>query len=147
MVVINLDVLGRTLFSSPLPGVPELVKLSIVGIVFLQLGHTLRSGRITQVQGLAAALHARWPRVEHLVRALYSLCGAALFVVLFLSYRPLFVRAWTGNEFVGVEGYVTYPVWPVQLILLTGCACCALQYLLFAGRALRQAFGAARSAA
>ena len=45
MVVINVDVIGRTLFTKPLPGVPELVRLSIVAIVFLQIGSTLRAGR------------------------------------------------------------------------------------------------------
>lgn len=142
MLIILADVLGRTLFSSPLPGVPELVKLSIVGIVFLQIGHALRSGRITHVESLAKALHRGWPRLEHLLRGCYSLCGAALFAILFLSIRPVFVRAWTTNEFVGVEGYFTYPVWPIHLILLIGCACSAVQYLLFFGSAFRQAFGA-----
>ena len=42
MVVINIDIFGRTAFAAPLPGVPELVKLSIVAIIFLQIGHTLR---------------------------------------------------------------------------------------------------------
>ena len=44
MVVISIDVIGRTAFNAPLPGVLELVRLSIVGIVFIQLGHTLRAG-------------------------------------------------------------------------------------------------------
>ena len=37
MLVITVDVVGRTAFTSPLPGVPELVSISIVGIVFLSL--------------------------------------------------------------------------------------------------------------
>ena len=44
MVVISLDVIGRTAFNAPLPGVLELVRLSIVGIVFIQLGTYVARG-------------------------------------------------------------------------------------------------------
>ena len=45
MVLINVDVFGRALFNDPVAGVPEMVQLSIVGIVFLQITHTLRMRR------------------------------------------------------------------------------------------------------
>jgi TRAP-type C4-dicarboxylate transport system permease small subunit len=141
MLVINADVFGRTVFSAPLPGVPELVRLSIVGIVFLQIGYTLRSGRITRVESLSIALARRWPRFALIMQGCYSLCGAALFVILFVSCRPIFVRAWTNGDYAGVEGYVTYPFWPIYLILLIGCACSALQYLAFARDEFSGAFG------
>jgi TRAP-type C4-dicarboxylate transport system permease small subunit len=141
MLVINADVFGRTVFSSPLPGVPELVRLSIVGIVFLQIGYTLRSGRITRVESLSIALARRWPRFALLMQGCYSLCGAALFVILFVSCRPIFVRAWINGDYAGVEGYVTYPFWPIYLILLIGCACSAVQYLVFAWNEFSPALG------
>jgi TRAP-type mannitol/chloroaromatic compound transport system permease small subunit len=132
MLVINTDVIGRTAFSAPLPGVPELVSLSIVGIVFLQLGHTLRAGRITRVDTLTALFQRRWPRFNLALQGFYHLCGAGLFAVLLAASWPLFVRAWTGGEYAGVEGYVAYPVWPVRLIIVVGCACAVIQYLIFA---------------
>jgi TRAP-type C4-dicarboxylate transport system permease small subunit len=141
MLVINVDVLGRTVFSAPLPGVPELVRLSIVGIVFLQIGYTLRSGRITRVESFSASLERRWRRFALLMRGCYSLLGAALFGILFVSCRPIFVRAWINGDYAGVEGYVTYPFWPIYLILLIGCACSALQYLVFARDEFSRAFG------
>ena len=52
MVLINSDVLGRNLFKAPVRGVTELVALSIVGIVFLQLADTLHSGRFTRADVL-----------------------------------------------------------------------------------------------
>jgi TRAP-type mannitol/chloroaromatic compound transport system permease small subunit len=139
MVVINIDIVGRTVFSAPLRGVPELVKLSIVGIIFLQVGHTLRAGRITRADGLIRPFERRWPRLGLLLQGLYSLCGVALFTILFYASRPLFVYAWTQSEFYGVEGYVTYPVWPVRLVILIGCACVAIQYALFAWQQLSAA--------
>jgi TRAP-type C4-dicarboxylate transport system permease small subunit len=146
MLVINADVFGRTAFSAPLPGVPELVRLSIVGIVFLQIGYTLRSGRITRVESFSDKLERRWPRFALAMRVCYSLLGAALFTILFVSCRPIFVRAWTNGDYAGVEGYVTYPFWPIYLILLIGCACSAAQYLVFAWGEFSRAFGQVRTA-
>ena len=34
-VLISCDILGRVLFNSPIIGVPEVVKVSVVGIVWL----------------------------------------------------------------------------------------------------------------
>jgi TRAP-type C4-dicarboxylate transport system permease small subunit len=141
MVVINIDIFGRTVFSEPLPGVPELVKLSIVAIIFLQIGHTLRAGRITRADGLIRPVERRWPRFGFLIQGIYSLCGIGLFAVLFYASWPLFRIAWTQNEYAGVEGYVTYPVWPVRLVILIGCACATIQYALFAWQQFSGAFG------
>jgi TRAP-type C4-dicarboxylate transport system permease small subunit len=69
MVVIVTDVIGRTVFTRPLPGVPELVSLSIVGIVFLQIGQALRSGRITRVDILIEFLDRRLPKVSALMNS------------------------------------------------------------------------------
>ena len=41
MFLMTGDVLGRVLFNRPITGTPEIVKVSIVGIVFLQIPHTL----------------------------------------------------------------------------------------------------------
>ena len=42
MVLIVSDVIGRETIGQPIAGVPEMVKFSIVGIVFLQIAHTHR---------------------------------------------------------------------------------------------------------
>ena len=134
MAVITLDVVGRTAFNAPLPGVLELVRLSIVGIVFIQIGHTLRAGRITRADNLIITLQRRVPRLGFGIQALFGLAGAAIFLILFKASLPLFFRSWASGEYAGVEGYVTYPVWPVRLIILVGTACAGIQFLLFAGR-------------
>ncbi len=134
MVVIIVDIVGRTALSMPLRGVPELVKLSIVGIVFIQLGHTLRSGRMTRSDGLLRISRARLPRLSHAMTLLFNLVGAGLFVLVFHASYPFFVEAWTTGEYAGIQGYVSYPVWPVRLIILIGCAVAAIQYCLFAWR-------------
>jgi TRAP-type mannitol/chloroaromatic compound transport system permease small subunit len=116
-----------------------LVKLSIVGIIFLQIGQTLRVGGITRADGLIRPLERRWPRVGYALQGLYSLCGVFLFAILVYASWPLFWIAWTQGEYAGIEGYVTYPVWPVRLVILIGCACAAVQYAIFAWQQLSAA--------
>jgi TRAP-type C4-dicarboxylate transport system permease small subunit len=140
MVVIGLDVMGRTALNSPLPGVLELVRLSIVGIVFIQLGHTLRAGRITRADSLIHMLQRRLPRLGYGLQALFELAGTGVFAVLFEASLPLFLRSWESGEYAGIEGYVTYPVWPVRLIILIGSACAGVQFLLFAWRDMGTVF-------
>lgn len=134
MVIINLDVVGRSVFSAPLPGVPELVKLSIVGIVFLQIGHTLRVGRFVRADVLIVRLQRWRPRIGYALESLFHLAGASLFAILFHASRPFFERAWASGEYEGIAGYVTYPVWPIRLIILIGCAAAVIQYLIFVWR-------------
>ena len=134
MAVIIVDIVGRTAFSMPLRGVPELVKLSIVGIVFIQLGHTLRSGRMTRSDGLLRISRTRLPRLSHAMTLVFNLVGAGLFLLVFHASYPFFVEAWSTGEYVGIQGYVSYQVWPVRLIILIGCAIAAIQYCLFAWR-------------
>src|SRR5215204_4171289 len=99
LLVINVDVIGRTVFTAPLPGVAELVKLSIIAIVFLQIGHTLRSGRITRVDSVLESLRRKRPRVAAALECAYSLIGAVFFVILLWACTPLFWRAWQRGEY------------------------------------------------
>ena len=64
MVLIVVDVLGRNLAGAPLPGVPEMVALSIVAIVFLQSPQTLRAGRMPRSEALLSVLERRAPRAS-----------------------------------------------------------------------------------
>ena len=63
MVIINVDVLSRYLFNAPIQGVAEIVELSIVGIVFLQISDAVRAGRLTRSDGLYMQILKRRPMV------------------------------------------------------------------------------------
>lgn len=130
MVLINADVLGRNLLSAPVRGVPELVALSIVGIVFLQLADTLRVGRFTRADVLLDRLERTSARLCDALHALYHAVGAALLgVILWASWSPL-VEAVRIREYVGAIGDFQAPVWPIRLITLVGLAVTALCYLM-----------------
>lgn len=146
MVLINVDVAGRNLFAAPLRGVPELVALSIVGIVFLQLADTLHRGRFTRAEVLLGHLQKARPLVADVLHALYHAVGAALMlVILWASWTPL-VESVRIREYTGAIGDFQAPVWPIRLITLIGLGVTALCYLLLLAADLRRALSRRRSA-
>ena len=141
MVLINADVFGRFLFNSPITGVPEMVSLSIVGIVFLQVGHTLRTGRFIRSDMAINRLLAARPRVGHGLQALHHATGAALSAILFYFSAGSFVDIWRNGETVGSFGVFEAPVWPIALIIVFGCAMMLLQFTVNAARDVAIAAG------
>ena len=138
LVIINLDIGGRALFNHPVRGVPEIVALSIVACVFLQIAHTLKVGRLTRSDILLNWLQSRHPALKHILEAVYYLVGGCLMAILFKASIPLFTNAWRIDEYVGAQGDFMAPVWPVKLIILIGCAAGAIQFLLMAIDSLKQ---------
>lgn len=134
MLLISADVAGRTLFGQPIAGVPEMVSLSIVGIVFLQLPSTLRSGRLTRSDMLLNRLAKKHPRAAHVVEIIFHLAGVLLVWLIVRASWPRFLTSIERGEFVGVSGHFTAPTWPIKFILLLGSALLALQFLLLAAR-------------
>lgn len=130
MVLMVADVLMRDLFNAPIDGVAELVAISIIAIVFLQLGSTLRHGRMSRADLFIDGFTLRHPRAGNLIHAVFAVAGAVVCGVIFYATAPRFARSWTENEFFGVQGVFTVPTWPVQFIVLVGCAVTAIQYLL-----------------
>lgn len=138
MVLINLDVFGRNLLATPVRGVTEMVSLSIVGIVFLQLADTLRTGRFTRADVLLDSLKQRRPVLSDALHGVFHLVGCALMVVILLaSWEPL-VESVQIREYVGAIGDFQAPVWPVRLITLIGLAFTALCFALLAGMDLQR---------
>jgi TRAP-type C4-dicarboxylate transport system permease small subunit len=139
--LVNADVIGRAAFSAPISGVPEMVSLSIVCIVFLQAAEAARQGRFIRSDALPNRLAARLPRAAAALEALW--CATALWLVSVIGTAtwPLFLRAWERGTFVGAVGDFTAPVWPVKGIIILGCAALAAQFALGLLRALAAAFG------
>ena len=128
MALVGIDVAGRNLLGAPVAGVPELVTLSIVAIVFLQISAALRAGRMTQSDGFLNWLTARAPRAGKALATLFDLAGIAVLWVIVSTTWPLFTRAWARGEFIGALGDFTAPVWPVKLTLMVGGTVLMLQF-------------------
>lgn len=138
MVLINLDVFGRNLFSHPVRGVTEMVSLSIVGIVFLQLADTLHAGRFTRADILLDRIKKSSPKAADALHAAFHLVGLGLMLVILLaSWEPL-VDAVRIQEYVGAVGDFQLSVWPIRLITLIGLVTTALSFLLLAWLDIRR---------
>jgi TRAP-type C4-dicarboxylate transport system permease small subunit len=132
------DVVGRTVFSAPVKGTPEMVSMSIVIICFLQASYAVRSGGMLRVELLPALLPQR-PREALL--ALGCLLGVLFFGVIVYGGFDGFLHAWNSGEYEG-EGALRIPTWPARLAVVGGAALAALNYLLAALLHLKRAFGA-----
>ncbi len=128
MGLVGLDVAGRNLLASPISGVPELVTLSIVAIVFLQVPAALRQGRMTQSDAFLNWLHRAAPALGKTLATMFDLVAIALIWAIVRSTWPIFTRAWERDEFIGAVGDFTAPVWPVKLILIVGGFVLVLQF-------------------
>lgn len=141
MLLMCADVLLRDLANRPIDGVAELVATSIVIIVFLQLPATLRHGRMSRADLFIDPFIARRPRAGKRLRALFSLAGVfACGVIAYATWKPL-ERAWTDQEYLGVEGVFTFPTWPMRAVVLVGAALAAVQYLLLVVQDLKESSG------
>ena len=130
MLLICADVIGRAFFRRPIAGVPEMVSLSIVGIVFLQLASTLRSGKMTRSDMLLNTLMKRVPKLGYVLELIFNVAGAYIVYIIFRASYPRFLTAVERGEFVGAVGHFTAPTWPVKLILVVGAAALALQFVI-----------------
>jgi TRAP-type mannitol/chloroaromatic compound transport system permease small subunit len=132
MLLINADIFGRGALNAPIAGVPELVAFSIVGIVFLQLAHTLRSGSMTRSDVLLGVLERRAPRARLALLAVFHLVGALLLFLIAWKYWPQVTEAWLRPErnFMGNPGFFTIPQWPLFILVFLGIVATAIQFLI-----------------
>lgn len=145
MVIINVDVLARYLFNAPIQGVAEIVELSIVGIVFLQISDAVRAGRLTRSDGMYLQILKRRPKLGYWMGVVFDIAGALFFMSILLGALPRLIEAYERGYFAGNVGLFTVPVWPIRLILVIGCVVVAIQFLVLAWRNFK-ALGAVEGA-
>lgn len=129
VLLIGADVLGRNLLAAPISGVPEMVKLSIVAIVFLQAPQALKAGRMTRSDALIDRINGRAPRFGGALETLFDLAAILVVGAIIYATWPIFVKSWTRGDFVGAAGDFTAPTWPVKLMILIGAALLLLQFM------------------
>src|SRR5574340_1212361 len=113
-VLISCDILGRVLFNSPIIGVPEIVKVSVVAIVWLQMSHTLKIGGHIRSDVILDRLSSKGRAFIDLIA---SLLGAFVFGLLVYAGWDNMIEAWRIGEFEG-ELPVRVPTYPVRTIVL-----------------------------
>lgn len=130
MCLITADVIGRAFFGRPIHGVPEIVSMLILSIVFLQIANTLLRGRLTRADGFMMLVRARSPRAAGVLDVIMHLAGAGLMAVLIHAFYPLFLRSWGRNEMVGTVGQFLFPIWPTYFVVLVGSIALCAAFLL-----------------
>jgi len=137
MILINIDAAGRTWFHSPMNGVIELIELSLIAIVFLQLADAQRCGRLTRSDGFFSMMLEKQPGFGRSLGAFFELLGLLFMVIILWGSVPNLIEAWTEDFYVGEEGIFTAPVWPTKLVIVVGCVVTGLQFAVFAWRYVR----------
>lgn len=137
MLLMCADVFMRNAFNQPIDGVAEMVAVSIIIIVFLQLPGTLRHGRMSRADLFLDPFQTRRPRAGLRLRAVFSLFGIFACGIIAYATWPIAVRSWVNSEFLGIEGVFTFPTWPMRFVVVLGAALAAIQYALLAWHDVR----------
>ncbi len=129
MFLICADIIGLQVFGRPIRGVPEMVSLSLVACVFLQIAFAVRQRRLTRAEIVIGRLEQRSPRVAADLDACLCAVGAVMFALLAVGAWPDLVRAIRTREFAGAVGMFTVQVWPIKLLVVAGSVVAALEFL------------------
>ena len=131
------DVTFRFLFNAPINGITELVTISVVAVLYMQLAYTLRSGYMTRSDAVLNRLIAARPQIGNGLAVLFCCAGAALMAAIMMGAWPKWLKAYDAEFYVGVVGVFTFPEWPRLLIVFIGCGLTGLQFLLLAANNAR----------
>lgn len=133
-VLILVDVIARSVFSSPIAGTAEIVSNAIVAIAFLQLAHSIRSGGFLRVEMLDGVLA---PSMRKALFVLACALGALLFGAVAWSSWGGMVDAWRIGEFDGVEGSIKVPTAPIRTIMVAASLLASFNFIVVLIRTLR----------
>lgn len=126
VVILNVDVVARGIFSAPIPGTYEMVQFSVVMIVFLQLPDVVRVDRLTRSDGFLNLLHSKRPgATANLRRIINAISAIFMALVAYITY-PEFLHMWSTQDYFGVPGLFTLPWWPVKLVITIGTTLAAV---------------------
>lgn len=137
LILINADVFGRNVLHAPINGVIEMIEISMIAIVFLQLGDATRVGRLTRSDGFFGLVKAKWPRVGYAMGSFFDLLGALFMFFILYGTWPALIEAWTLNDYIGNEGVFTAPKWPMIFILILGSFVTLLLFVKLAATQIR----------
>jgi TRAP-type C4-dicarboxylate transport system permease small subunit len=122
------NIIGRSVFDSPIYGTAEIVAASIVIIVFLQAGYAIRSRSMLKADFLIVHLP---DIIQRILLAIGYLLGAAFFLMIITGGWEESVLSYVEGEFEG-EGALHVPSWPARWTVLFGSAVAVINYLVLA---------------
>ena len=124
-VVILIDVVGRIVFSQPLPGTKEVLQNSVIAVTFLQIPLAIYSGSMLRT----TLIHELMPAfVKKLFRTFAFALGFILFVAIAYASFPEVMDAYRIGEYEG-EGSLRIYTWPIRLLIVVTAVFAAVAYL------------------
>lgn len=142
VVIVNIDVFGRWLASSPLAGTLELTEMGVVAVVYLTIGHAVAGRRLTRSDAALGLLERRgFHRTEFALRTSFNAMGALVFAIIAFGQSSRLIDAWNYNYFKGNVGIFTAPTWPLEAIMLVGAIVAALHFAFLTLRRARALAG------
>ncbi len=141
MAMIACDVVARNLIGGSLPLVSELGALTLVMIVYLQLGTTIRNERMARTDFFFTLMEGRSPRIAAFVSGLWDLFGIAVCAGIAWSTWGILVKDLDHGEYIGVTGVATLQTWPFRALILLGAAVAAIQFTVQAAGSFARAAG------
>jgi len=119
------DVAGRFLFNHPIAGTTEIVKCSIIAIVFFGITYTLNQKRHIRTTIILDRLPVVYQHILDLIASLFCLLIFSILIIFAwqAAWEALMVR-----EFDGVQ--VKVPVYPSRFIIVLGGALLVIQSFL-----------------
>ena len=142
MFIICADIVARNTMGASLPLVSEGGALLLVALVALQLGATVRAGRLARTEVFIVPFSVSFPRAGAFLSALFNLIGAVVVGLIAWSTVRIVEGDIAAREFIGVPGIATLPTWPFRVLILLGFAVAAIEFGVRTLSALKQAFGA-----
>lgn len=120
MVLITADVLSRSFFSLPINGVSDVVAYSVVACVFVQLGSTIRDGRLIRAEFLMGGWEKHKPLLANGLTAVFYAVATLLMWRATLWLAGDFSKSFARNEFIGAIGAFQLTLWPFKLAVVSG---------------------------
>ncbi len=130
VVILNVDVVMRGVFSAPLKGTYEIVQFSVVMIVFLQLPDVVRVDRLTRSDGFLRVIGGKRSGVaSSMRRTINALSAIFMGLITYITY-PEVLHMWETQDYFGVPGLFTLPWWPLKFVITLGCALACLIFVI-----------------
>ncbi|MBT0959091.1 TRAP transporter small permease subunit [Alphaproteobacteria bacterium KMM 3653] len=137
MLLICSDIARRSLLSQPIPGVFEVIELTIVAIVFLQIPRAIETGSFIRSDGLFSFTQRRYPRLGRTMDFAFNTVGALVMAAIAYGVYFKLVQAIERNLFTGNPGIFTAPIWPALLCVVVGAVMASLSYVTVTYRHLK----------
>lgn len=131
VIVVMLDITGRTFFNSPLLGANELATLLLVCVIFLGFAAAQQNNQLFNVDLVVRHLSERGQRLARIFNLVLALVFSTFFAIITTEL------AW--DSFLSKESsfdVVAFPIWPSRIFVAIGFTFLTLQFAIDFCRAM-----------